>query len=202
MRMRRFCPEFWPNARRRQPSAPHVQASQRLRHHRAEHVRALSAESLGFLFRCACWSHPAVLLRRQCWCHCADATLCVLQSCRPVHQPNCAAALSPPPRRQASGPAIRVGVKAALAEAVTRPTDERVHAAGALLAEAVTGVSHGLHSRAAAVLGPVLREGVLRPDDFKSAKVRPTQFCCIPSCVVPAASAALLWLVEVHLLSL
>ncbi|PRW58885.1 small subunit processome component 20-like protein [Chlorella sorokiniana] len=99
-----------------------LKASQRLRHHRAEHVRALAAESLGFLFR------------------------------------------------QASGPAIRVGVKAALAEAVTRPTDERVHAAGALLAEAVTGVSHGLHSRAAAVLGPVLREGVLRPDDFKSAK--------------------------------
>lgn len=97
-----------------------------------------------------------------------------------------------PSCRQASGPAIRVGVKAALAEAVTRPTDERVHAAGALLAEAVTGVSHGLHSRAAAVLGPVLREGVLRPDDFKSAKVGEccnAEFClsCVlrrPSCVL------------------
>lgn len=76
-----------------------------------------------------------------------------------------------PTRRQASGPAIRVGAKAVLAEAVTRPNDARVHAAGALLAEAATGVSHGLHSRAAAVLGPVLREGLLRPEDFKSAKV-------------------------------
>lgn len=64
-----------------------------------------------------------------------------------------------------------MGVKAALAEAVTRPSDARVHAAGALLAEAAAGVSHGLHSRAATVLGPVLREGVLRPEDFKSAKV-------------------------------
>lgn len=76
------------------------------------------------------------------------------------------------PCRQAPGPAIRVGVKAALAEAVTRPNDERVHAAGALLAEAVTGVSNGLHSRTSAVLEPVLREDVLRPEDFKSAKVR------------------------------
>ena len=68
---------------------------------------------------------------------------------------------------------------------MTRPTDERVHAAGALLAEAVTGVSHGLHSRAAAVLGPVLQEGVLRPDDFKSAKVGEccnAECCCLPYC--------------------
>lgn len=93
--------------------------------------------------------------------------------------------------RQASGPAIRVGVKAALAEAVTRPTDERVHAAGALLAEAVTGVSHGLHSRAAAVLGPVLCEGVLRPEDFKSAKVSSWLWCLhMVACTEGAVSAA------------
>ena len=64
-----------------------------------------------------------------------------------------------------------MGVKAALAEAVTKPTEERVHAAGSLLAEAVMGTAYGLHSRAAAVLGLALREGILRPDDFKSAKV-------------------------------
>ena len=79
--------------------------------------------------------------------------------------------------RQASGPSIRVGIKSAVAEAVTRPTDERVHAAGALLAEAAVGVGHGLHSRAAAVLGPLVREGVLRPEDFKSAKVRSAAAC-------------------------
>lgn len=74
--------------------------------------------------------------------------------------------------RQASGSAVRVGIKAALAEAVSRPSDARVHAAGALLAEAVSGVSHGLHSRTSAVLGPLLRDDILRPEDFKSAKVR------------------------------
>ncbi|KAL4434124.1 hypothetical protein ABPG75_000565 [Micractinium tetrahymenae] len=99
-----------------------LRSTQRLRHHRAEHVRALAAEALGFLLR------------------------------------------------QASGSAVKVGIKAALAEAVSRPSDARVHAAGALLAEAVTGVSHGLHSRAAAVLGPLLRDDILRPEDFKSAK--------------------------------
>ncbi|EFN57812.1 hypothetical protein CHLNCDRAFT_51116 [Chlorella variabilis] len=99
-----------------------LRGTQRLRHHRAEHVRALAAEALGFLFR------------------------------------------------HASAPAIRVGVKAVLAEAAARPSDERLHAAGALLAEAALGVSHGLHSRASAVLGQMLREDILRPQDFKSAK--------------------------------
>ena len=65
-----------------------------------------------------------------------------------------------------------MGVKAALTEAVTRPTDERVHAAGALMAEAATGVGHGLHSRSQAVLSQLLKEDILRPEDFKSAKVR------------------------------
>lgn len=73
---------------------------------------------------------------------------------------------------------MKVGIKAALAEAVGRPSDARVHAAGALLAEAVTGVSHGLHSRAAAVLGPLLRDDILRPEDFKSAKVRHLRAGC------------------------
>ncbi|PSC76593.1 small subunit processome component 20-like protein [Micractinium conductrix] len=99
-----------------------LRSTQRLRHHRAHHVRVLAAESLGFLLR------------------------------------------------QAPGPAVRIGIKAVLAEAVSKPTDDRVHAAGALLAEAVTGVSHGLHSRVAALLGPLLREDVLRQEDFKSAK--------------------------------
>ncbi|KAL4860053.1 Small subunit processome component 20 [Chlorella vulgaris] len=99
-----------------------LRGTQRLRHHRAEHVRALAAEALSYLFR------------------------------------------------QASGAALRVGVKAVLAEAVTRPNDERVHAAGAVLAEAAAGVSYGLHSRAGAVLGHLLRGDILLPDDFKSAK--------------------------------
>jgi hypothetical protein len=73
--------------------------------------------------------------------------------------------------RQAPAPALRVAVKAALAEAVSRPSLERIHAAGALLAEAARGTSHGLHSRAGAVLGLLLQPDILTPGDFKSAKV-------------------------------
>jgi hypothetical protein len=40
------------------------------------------------------------------------------------------------------------------------------------MAEAATGVGHGLHSRSQAVLSQLLKEDILRPEDFKSAKVR------------------------------
>ena len=75
-------------------------------------------------------------------------------------------------------------MKAVLAEAVARPTPERLHAAGLLLAEAAVGVNHGLHSRAApAVLQLLLQEGLVEPRDFKPrvAEAAPT--------VSPAAEA-------------
>eukprot|EP00887_Chlorella_sp_A99_P000887 scaffold5.g887.t1 len=70
--------------------------------------------------------------------------------------------------RQAPPAALRAGVKAVLSEAVARPTPERLHAAGVLLAEAATGVGNGLHSRGApAVLGLLLREGLVGASDFR-----------------------------------
>ena len=175
-----------------------LRGTQRLRHHRAEHVRALAAEALGFLFRCG------ALARLAAQCQLAGGWAgagghapggrrrgsrkkqqqAAGQPCRPALAPagagvpahallmRCLWRAPPAPRlRHASAPAIRVGVKAVLAEAAARPSDERLHAAGALLAEAALGVSHGLHSRASAVLGQMLREDILRPQDFKSAKV-------------------------------
>ncbi len=47
-----------------------------------------------------------------------------------------------------------------------RPTEERTHGAGLLLAEAVLGVSNGLHSKATAVLGLLLQQDLLQPEDF------------------------------------
>lgn len=89
-----------------------------IRYAAADHVRALAAETLGFLFR------------------------------------------------QASDKQLKAGVRALLAEQSARPGAERTHGGGLLLAEAVLGPSHGLHSRAPAVLRLLLAEDLLRPSDF------------------------------------
>ncbi len=91
-----------------------------IRYAAADHVRALAAETLGFLFR------------------------------------------------QASEKQLRAGVRSLLAEQAVRPGPERTHGAGLLLAEAVTGPSHGLHSRAPAVLRLAMAEDLLKPADFGS----------------------------------
>ena len=65
--------------------------------------------------------------------------------------------------------ALRGAVRALLFEHALIPSTERTHGAGTLLAEAVVGVSHGLHSRAAAVLGLMLQQDLLQPEDFRRA---------------------------------
>lgn len=69
--------------------------------------------------------------------------------------------------RHAPPAALRAALRHALGEAVRSPTPERLDGAGALAAEAVTGVGQGLHSRAGAVLGLLLGQELLRPQDFK-----------------------------------
>jgi hypothetical protein len=91
-----------------------------IRYSATDHVRALAAETLGFLFR------------------------------------------------QAADKQLKAGVRSLLAEHAARPAPERTHGAGLLLAEAVLGPSHGLHSRAPAVLRLALAEDLLRPSDFGS----------------------------------
>jgi hypothetical protein len=98
-----------------------------LRYAGADHVRALAAETLGFLFR------------------------------------------------QASDKQLKAGARALLAEHAARPAPERTHGAGLLLAEAVLGPSHGLHSRAPAVLRLTLEEDLLKPSDFGSKAQRGQQ---------------------------
>jgi hypothetical protein len=71
--------------------------------------------------------------------------------------------------RHAPPPAVKAGVRAVLADAVARPSTERIHGAGTLLAEASVGVGNGLHSRAGAVLGPLLISGTLGSEDFRAA---------------------------------
>jgi hypothetical protein len=70
--------------------------------------------------------------------------------------------------RQASDKQLKAGARSLLAEQAVRPCAERTHGAGLLLAEAVLGPSHGLHSRAPAVLRLLLQEDVLKPSDFGS----------------------------------
>ncbi|KAG2487780.1 hypothetical protein HYH03_013624 [Edaphochlamys debaryana] len=72
-------------------------------------------------------------------------------------------------RSAPSTPALRAGVRAALAEQAARPSPERTDATGLLLAEAVLGVKHGLHSRAPAVLGLLLREDLIAPEELTPA---------------------------------
>ncbi|KAK9818396.1 hypothetical protein WJX72_012002 [[Myrmecia] bisecta] len=99
-----------------------LQQTGRLRYSGVEYVRALAAQSVGFLFR------------------------------------------------HASVPALRSGVRALLAEHALRPSEERTDGAGHLLAESVSSIANGLHSRARLVLELVLQEDLLSPDDFKSNK--------------------------------
>jgi U3 small nucleolar RNA-associated protein 20 len=68
--------------------------------------------------------------------------------------------------RHAPPAAARAAVRSVLAEAVLRPSEARVHGAAALVAAAVAGVGHGLHSRAAALLALLLRRDILAADDF------------------------------------
>ncbi|GLI63747.1 hypothetical protein VaNZ11_006820, partial [Volvox africanus] len=74
-------------------------------------------------------------------------------------------------RSAPSAAALRSGVKAALAEQAAKPTPERTDGAGLVLAEAVVGVSQGLHSRAQQVLQLLLKEDLLQPSDLRPAVV-------------------------------
>lgn len=95
----------------------------RLRYYPASYIRALTAQSVGLLFRHAPSKHLAA------------------------------------------------AVKAVAMEAALRPT-ARTNAAGQLLATAVHGISHGLHSRVSDVWRLLLRADLLRPSAFKSEKAK------------------------------
>jgi U3 small nucleolar RNA-associated protein 20 len=71
--------------------------------------------------------------------------------------------------RHAQPQAASAAAKATVAEAVTRPTEARVEGAGLLLAAAVAGTSHSLHSRAPALLAPLLKGDLLSAADFKAS---------------------------------
>lgn len=71
--------------------------------------------------------------------------------------------------RHAAPKHARAGLRALLAEHAVRPSAARAHGAGLLVAEGVLGVEHGLHSRAPALLGLLLQEGLLSPADFGAA---------------------------------
>jgi len=62
----------------------------------------------------------------------------------------------------------RVAVRTVLADAATKPSVARIHGAAALIAEAVAGAGHGLHSRAPATLGLLLQRDILTPADFQT----------------------------------
>ncbi|GFR52620.1 hypothetical protein Agub_g15136, partial [Astrephomene gubernaculifera] len=72
-------------------------------------------------------------------------------------------------RSAPSAGALRAGVRAVLAEQAARPTEERTDGAGLVLAEAVLGVSHGLHSRAPQLLQLLLQEDLLQPGELRPA---------------------------------
>lgn len=61
------------------------------------------------------------------------------------------------------------------AEHALRPSEERAHGAGLLLAEVVIGVGNGLHSKASLVLPLLLQEDVLDPSKVKPA----TEVCAL-----------------------
>jgi hypothetical protein len=65
--------------------------------------------------------------------------------------------------------AVRSGLRAVLAEAAVRSSARRTHGAGLLVAEALLGPEHGLHSRAGAVLGLLLQDDILAAADFGAA---------------------------------
>ena len=68
--------------------------------------------------------------------------------------------------RHAHSTAARAAVRAVLADAVIRPSIARVNGAGLLIAEAVSGVSNGLHSRGTTLLQLLLQEDILSQKDF------------------------------------
>ncbi len=68
-------------------------------------------------------------------------------------------------------------------EHALRPSEERAHGAGLLLAESIVGVGNGLHSKAAVLLPLLLREDVLNRSDLKPAtevgRRTISQACCM-----------------------
>ena len=70
--------------------------------------------------------------------------------------------------RQANPSAARAAVRTVLADAAIRPSVARVNGAGLLVAEAASGVSHGLHSRGTALLQLLLQEDILTEKDFQT----------------------------------
>ena len=52
-----------------------------------------------------------------------------------------------------------------------RPSDARTHGAGLLLAESLIGISHGLHSRAAALIPLMLQEDILSTSDLRVSAI-------------------------------
>ena len=71
--------------------------------------------------------------------------------------------------RTAPRKALRAGMRALLAEHAVRPSRVRAHGAGLMIAEAVLGPEHGLHSRTGAVLSLLLDEQLLSVADFGAA---------------------------------
>lgn len=110
--------------------------SRGLRYARARHVRAFAAQAAGFLLRVAAAGVGS------------------------GSEPAGAAAAGGVPA------ALRAAVRAVLAEQAQRPSLEVTEGAGLLLAEAVLGVGHGLHSRAPLILELLLGEDLLAPSDF------------------------------------
>ena len=94
--------------------------------------------------------------------------------------------------RQAPYVSAKSGLKALVAEAVTKPTLARVEGAGFLIAEAATGVSNGLHSRAVAILDILLQPDVLKSDDFKAGKLSSQTIMARVSSVMSACLSRLL----------
>jgi len=68
--------------------------------------------------------------------------------------------------RHANSTAARAAVRAVLADAAIRPSIARINGAGLLIAETVSGVSNGLHSRGTALLQLLLQEDILSQKDF------------------------------------
>lgn len=124
-------------------------ASAGLRYSGQDHVRALAAESFGYLLRQAPdkalrQGLRALLAEQVGGFQSAESILSV--STIPVF------ILTPPPctpRAQA-----------------VKPSERRTHGAGLLVAESVLGVSNSLHSRAPAVVRLLLKQDLLQPEDF------------------------------------
>jgi len=149
----------------------------RLRYHDLSYVRALAAGSLGFLFRHA----GSVALRAGVRTLAAEAAArpsSRTQVCAPVlldflqafavffTDPTCRCGAC-----WAMGPYASWDLTPPLIQRVSKVGFDRMQPAGELLATAVKGVDHGLHSRAADVWRLLLRPDLLRSEDFKGAKV-------------------------------